>query len=165
MIWLMPRKNLFFLVTGGASFILFVFFSYLVHKDVFTQFDFDTTVRLQDMISRRFDELFSYFSAVGSFEPMAITLVVIVVVWRKIVTGAALFSDLSRFMSLNFTANMSSIIRLRLNLCYGRKDSWNFRSFMSDRNSPILQVIAAGRSLWLLSFCLLYGIVKNSRRN
>ena len=52
------QENLFFLVTGGASFILFVFFSYLVHKDVFTQFDFDTTVRLQDMISRRFDELF-----------------------------------------------------------------------------------------------------------
>ncbi|MEK7605636.1 MAG: phosphatase PAP2 family protein [Patescibacteria group bacterium] len=93
----MPRKNLFFLVTGGASFILFVFFSYLVHKDVFTQFDFDTTVRLQDMISRRFDELFSYFSAVGSFEPMAITLVVIVVVWRKIVTGAALFSGFVAF--------------------------------------------------------------------
>ena len=35
---------------------------------------------------------------------------------------------------------------------------------MSDRNSPILQVIAAGRSLWLLSFCLLYGIVKKLKK-
>lgn len=93
----MPKKNLFFLVTGGASFLLFVFFSYLVHKDIFTQFDFDTTVRLQDIISRRFDELFSYFSVIGSFEPMAITLVVLVAVWRKIVTGIALFGGFVAF--------------------------------------------------------------------
>lgn len=93
----MPKKNLLFLVTGVATFILFVFFSYLVHKDLFTQFDFDTTVRLQDLISRRFDELFSYFSVVGSFEPMAIFLFVILVVWRKIVIGIALLSGFIAF--------------------------------------------------------------------
>lgn len=93
----MLKKNLLSLVTGGASFILFVFFSYFVHKGLFTQFDFDTTVRLQDLISRRFDEFFSYFSVVGSFEPMAITLIIILAIWRKIVTGAIVLGGFVAF--------------------------------------------------------------------
>lgn len=84
------RKNLTFFLIGSLLFLLFVLFSYLVHKDFLTQFDFDTTVRLQNNISRRFDEIFSYFSVIGSFEPMAIFLMVILVLWRKIITGISL---------------------------------------------------------------------------
>lgn len=47
---------------------LFTFFSYKVAKEKFNQFDFDTTVKLQDHISRRFDGIFSYFSLLGSAE-------------------------------------------------------------------------------------------------
>lgn len=87
----MPKRILYFL-SGAALFLIFVFFSYLVHKDIFTQFDFDTTVRLQDNISRRVDNVFSTFSDIGKFEIMLVVLVVIFVVVRKFIAGAvALF--------------------------------------------------------------------------
>lgn len=47
---------------------LFTYFSYSVAKERWQKFDFDTTVKLQDHISRRFDEIFSYFSLLGSAE-------------------------------------------------------------------------------------------------
>lgn len=78
----MGRLNIFFI--GSSVFLLFVFFSYLVHKDLFTQFDFDTTVRLQDKISRRFDESFSLFSDIGTFEVSVVVLLVLLLFRRKI---------------------------------------------------------------------------------
>src|SRR3989344_6110635 len=71
-------QRLLFFFSGFIFFILFVFFSYLVHKDIFTQFDFDTTVKLQDNISRRVDNEFSLLSEVGSFETMLILLLILV---------------------------------------------------------------------------------------
>lgn len=55
-------------IIGGVFFLLFFVVSYLVSRDVFDQFDFDTTVRLQDNIPRRFDDPFSFLSTIGSFE-------------------------------------------------------------------------------------------------
>lgn len=51
---------------------------------MFTQFDFDTTVRLQDKISRRFDESFSLFSDIGTFEVSVVVLLVLLLFRRKI---------------------------------------------------------------------------------
>ncbi|MDD5147415.1 MAG: phosphatase PAP2 family protein [Candidatus Daviesbacteria bacterium] len=48
--------------------LLFTYFSYTVAKECWQKTDFDTTVKLQDHISRRFDETFSYFSLLGSVE-------------------------------------------------------------------------------------------------
>jgi len=79
----MNRKILLFLV-GTATFVLFIFFSFLVHKDIFFQFDFDTTVRLQDKIPRRFDEALSVFSDIGNFEPVLVFLLAILILRRKI---------------------------------------------------------------------------------
>lgn len=76
---------------GAFFFLLFAFFSYLVHKNLFIHLDFDTTVHLQDSIPRRFDELFSIFSSIGSFEPMVVLLIIVLVIWRKIVTGISIF--------------------------------------------------------------------------
>ncbi len=78
------RNRIFLLFLGAGVFLFFVFFSYLVHKDLFTQFDFDTTVRLQDNISRRLDWLFSILSDVGSFEIVTTLLILILVVYRKL---------------------------------------------------------------------------------
>ncbi|OGE18708.1 hypothetical protein A2967_02050 [Candidatus Daviesbacteria bacterium RIFCSPLOWO2_01_FULL_41_32] len=53
----------------AAVFILtFTLFSYSVAKENWQKTDFDTTVKLQDHISRRFDGIFSYFSLFGSAE-------------------------------------------------------------------------------------------------
>lgn len=60
-------KSLLFLI-GCSSFLLFIYFSYLVAKERFTQFDFDMTVKFQDHISARFDLIFSLFSVLGSAE-------------------------------------------------------------------------------------------------
>ena len=81
------KKRLLFFVLGGFVLLLFIFFSYLVHKDLFTQFDFDMTVRLQDNLPRRFDDFFSFLSFIGSFEPMLIVLIVVLLLWRKWITG------------------------------------------------------------------------------
>lgn len=80
----MNRKILFFLI-GAAFFLFFIFFSYLVHRDLFTHIDFNTTVRLQDKIPRKFDEPFSFLSDLGKFEPMTILLLTIIVflIFRK----------------------------------------------------------------------------------
>lgn len=85
----MKRLQLFSL--GIGSFLVFVFFSYLVSRNLFTEFDFDTTVRLQDNISRRFDDAFSLLSDIGKFEPMVIFLVVLLVL-RKKAWGIAVFA-------------------------------------------------------------------------
>lgn len=53
-----------------SVFILFIFiiFSYTVARERWVKKDFDTTVKLQDHIQRRFDKYFSYFSLLGSVE-------------------------------------------------------------------------------------------------
>src|SRR3989344_5280785 len=78
------QNRLKLLILGLFGFFIFVFFSYLVHKDLFTAFDFNTTVRLQDNISRRFDEPFSLLSEIGKFEPMIILLIIILLLRRKL---------------------------------------------------------------------------------
>lgn len=85
------------LAVGIALFIFFALFSFLVHKNLFTQIDFNTTVRLQDNISRRFDDFFSVFSDIGSFEPMLILLILILLAWRKLLVGTLVFSSFVSF--------------------------------------------------------------------
>jgi len=77
-------KKPFFLLISFLTFSFFVLFSYLVREDFFTQLDFNTTVRLQDNISRRFDLSFSFLSDIGAFEIMLGFLLVILAFLRKI---------------------------------------------------------------------------------
>lgn len=58
----------FLIFIGIISFFAFIGFSYLVAKELFVQLDFDTTVKIQDKMPRRFDYLFSWFSVLGSAE-------------------------------------------------------------------------------------------------
>lgn len=60
------RTKLFLLSLIFIGF--FTYFSYTVAKEKWTKADFDTTVKLQDHISRKFDKYFSYFSLLGSVE-------------------------------------------------------------------------------------------------
>ena len=72
------------LLLGLACFLVFIFFSYLVHKAIFTQVDFDTSVRIQDNIPRRLDDAFSLLSDIGTFEVLTVGLLVLLFLWRKI---------------------------------------------------------------------------------
>jgi len=60
------RLKLFFLSIVFLG--LFTLYSYNVAKEKFTQLDFDTTVKLQDRLSRSFDPAFSQLSLLGSAE-------------------------------------------------------------------------------------------------
>lgn len=62
------RSKKFFLILSTVLFFLFIYFSFLVSKETFTQIDFDTTHKLQNHISRKFDLPFSIFSILGSAE-------------------------------------------------------------------------------------------------
>ncbi len=53
---------------GVILFFAFIYFSYLVARETFTQLDFDLTVKIQDRIPRRIDLLFSWFSVLGSYQ-------------------------------------------------------------------------------------------------
>ncbi len=78
------KKHLPFLVLSAIFLFAFAFFSYLVQKDLFTQFDFDTTVKLQDNISRNFDTPFSYLSLIGSFEIATAFLLLLLIIFKKL---------------------------------------------------------------------------------
>lgn len=60
------RIKLFFLSILFLT--LFTLFSYYVAKEKFQKVDFDTTVKLQDKILKKFDDNFSLFSLLGSAE-------------------------------------------------------------------------------------------------
>lgn len=72
-----------YLFIGIGLFICFIFFSYLVHKNLFSGFDFDMTVRLQDHMSRRFDLPFSWLSIIGDAEVMSIVLAGLLVFFQR----------------------------------------------------------------------------------
>lgn len=72
---------------GVFLFLSFILFSYLIHENLFTQLDFNATVRLQDKIPRRFDNVFSVLSDIGKFEVSTIILIAIFVLFKKYLVG------------------------------------------------------------------------------
>ena len=78
----MQKKTIFF--AGLILFLFFVCFSFLVQKKIFTQFDFDTTVKVQDNVGPQLDYFFSLLSTTGVFEISLVVLIVILVFMRKI---------------------------------------------------------------------------------
>ncbi len=79
---MIKKKHL--LIGSAISFFIFVVFSYVVHKNYFTQFDFDITIKLQDHISRRFDGFFSLLSTLGNAECAGVILFIILCFHRKL---------------------------------------------------------------------------------
>ncbi len=72
----------------------FIFFSYLVAKEKFTQLNFDTTVKFQDKIPRGWDLPFSLFSILGLVEITGffwLILVIAVLVKKYFLAALALF--------------------------------------------------------------------------
>lgn len=80
----MPPKKLKLLISSVLLFLSFIYFSYLVAKEKFTQLDFNTTVKFQDRIPRRFDLPLSIFSITGLAEiSVAFWLIILVVILIK----------------------------------------------------------------------------------
>jgi len=78
------KKKLPYIFLSLISLFSFIFFSYLVNKNLLTQVDFDTTVKLQDNISRFFDTPFSTLSLIGSFEIASTFILLILIILKKL---------------------------------------------------------------------------------
>ncbi|RJQ26342.1 phosphatase PAP2 family protein [Candidatus Parcubacteria bacterium] len=91
----MPGKKTIFL-SSISLFLGFIYFSYLVAKEKFTQLDFDITVKFQDNLSSRFDYPFSALSVLGSAEITTLIWIIIflfiLLIKRYWLTAATLFS-------------------------------------------------------------------------
>lgn len=85
------RSRILLILLSGIMFLGFVLFSYIVHENIFTQTDFNTTVRLQDNIPRRVDPYFSWFSTFGNFEVMLVVLIILLFAFRNIWGGIVAF--------------------------------------------------------------------------
>lgn len=88
---LMSKKWFFFSVSA-FFFIQFIIFSFLVHKDLFTKLDFNTTVVIQNHISRRLDAPFSILSDIGRFEVVLVFLIIFFLIIRRWGTAFVTFS-------------------------------------------------------------------------
>ena len=81
----MKKKSLL-IIFSFFIFILFIVFTYVVRQDYLNQFDFNTTVRLQNHIPKKIDSIFSSLSLIGSFEILAGILFVIFVFRKKLIS-------------------------------------------------------------------------------
>lgn len=64
--------------------LFFIVFTYLVHLDLFTKLDFDTTVKIQNFFPRTVDTLFSTFSLIGSAEIVGLFLLLMLYLFKKL---------------------------------------------------------------------------------
>lgn len=84
-------KNPLLFLTGIVFFSIFILLSYLVHKDILNQLDFDITVRLQDNLTRRVDPYFSLLSIIGNFEILTSLLIVLLIFLRQFMASIIFF--------------------------------------------------------------------------
>lgn len=75
------RTKLTFLSISALFTVIFLIFSFLVHKDTFRNIDFNSMVYLQKLISRRLDQFLSIFTLLGSSE---FTFMVVAVIFAAL---------------------------------------------------------------------------------
>lgn len=78
------RQRVYLLLSGLGMLGVFVGFSFLVHKNLFIHFDFDTTVKLQNHLSLRFITPFSFLSDIGKVGFMSVVLLIVMGIYRKL---------------------------------------------------------------------------------
>lgn len=79
----MGSKRIIFSVLGLFFLFLFFAFTLWVRSDHLRSFDFDTTVRIQNLTPIRADSFFSVLSVIGRFEFTATALAVVLLIWSK----------------------------------------------------------------------------------
>lgn len=77
------RKSIWFTLLSFLSFLALINFSYFVRQGRLVQFDFDTTVKIQNHLPKSWDSFLSVLSLAGSFEIMTVLLLVVVLGQRR----------------------------------------------------------------------------------
>lgn len=65
-------------------FVVFFVFTYIARNQIFKQFDFNTTVRLQNHVPVQLNTIFSIFSLVGSVEIISSFLFIMLLIRKKL---------------------------------------------------------------------------------
>ncbi len=81
------HKKLLLLLASLFFFFCFFIFSVWVKKNLFTAFDFNTTVRLQDHVPLKLDKVFPYFSVLASIQGMSVVLIILLIIRKQILQG------------------------------------------------------------------------------
>lgn len=79
-------KKFILIILSIVFFVFFVAFTFVVKNDLLNNFDFNTTVRLQNHIPEKVDTIFSTLSLVGSFEILAGILFIIFIFRKKLIS-------------------------------------------------------------------------------
>ena len=78
-------KRKIFIITLSILFLVgFIVFTFLAKAKIFNQLDFDTTVRLQNHIPKKFDPFLSFLSLIGSFEIISVVIILIIFLKKKL---------------------------------------------------------------------------------
>ena len=80
------KKRTTIVLSSIVFFIFFIVLTYFVREDYLNQFDFNTTVRLQNHIPKKVDAVFSSLSLIGSFEILAGLLFIIFILRKKLIS-------------------------------------------------------------------------------
>ena len=80
------KKRTTIVLSSIVFFIFFIVLTYFVREDYLNQFDFNTTVRLQNHIPKKVDAVFSSLSLIGSFERLAGLLFIIFILRKKLIS-------------------------------------------------------------------------------
>lgn len=78
------QQAIIYAALSGFFFFLFLLFTLLVRMDVLRGLDFDTTVRLQNLIPIRIDPYFSSLSILGRFEFTIVILGLLLLIRRQV---------------------------------------------------------------------------------
>jgi len=79
-------KKFWFIILSLMFFALFIFFTFIVKNDLLNNFDFDTTVRLQNHMPKKVDSFFSSLSLMGSFELLGGILFIVFIFRKKLIS-------------------------------------------------------------------------------
>lgn len=69
-------------LVGVIIFLIFIFFSFTVAKDLYTTFDYRSTVLIQSLIPDILITFFSFFSIIGSAEITGLALLIVLFIFR-----------------------------------------------------------------------------------
>lgn len=176
-------KKWFIILVGMGIFLFFIVFSYLVKKNLFLQFDFDTTVRVQNHFTTKYDSLFSFFSDIGTVEVMSIFLLIFLAIRRRLmgfftlilygifhvveIYGKTFVSHLPPPEFMIRTKHLIQLPEFHVNLQNSYPSGHAGRAFFVTTLLGIVTVnskLTSGKKLLCILFLLMYDIAMGASR-
>ena len=160
------RQKLFILTVSAFLFLSFILFSYLVAKETFISLDFDTTVKLQDHLSRKWDFPFSILSVLGSAEITMLIWIILLIIslikkyWFTVLTLPLFFAS----VAVEIFGKLFVLHPSPPHFLYRGVISFNFPSHYVHTNYSYPSGHMA-RTAFLVSFLFCFYFIRSRRKN